>query len=83
MRADLLLALRSISWMIAELVVDKISISDRTKSYQATHVSTLLPEPAMELGSVSTVTKIEDERNRGTTYAFLESTTGAQFFSTL
>ena len=78
MRADLLLALRSISWMIAELVVDKISISDRTESYQATHVRTLLPEPAMELGSV---TKIEDERNRGT-YAFLESTTGAQIFST-
>ena len=68
------------SWMIAELViVDNISNSDQTESYQATHVRTLLPEPAVE----SVVSKIGDTSNKGT-YDFLGSITGTgtRFLST-
>jgi hypothetical protein len=64
------LAMRSISWMIAELViVDDMSNPSLDKSYRETYVTMLLPDPAMQF-EVSYY--IQDTQGKGT-YVFHES----------
>ena len=49
MRAGVVSEMRSISWMIAELVVvDNVSNPSSDKYYVLTYVTTLLPEPAIK-----------------------------------
>ena len=78
MCAGPVLVMRSISWMIADLViVDDMSNPGLYKYYRETYVTTLLPEPAM-IFEASYYT--EDTQGEGT-YVFHESKIMAQIVS--